>query len=433
MSEEKLVRGISRWDLLAIAINTIIGAGIFGLPAKAAALIGNYSLLALIACAGIFALIVLCFSEVASRFASTGGMYLYAREAFGAAVGFEVGWLYWIVRVTTLAANCNLLVSYLGFFHPQANQGGLRVLFISAVFLPIALVNFLGIRQTAIVTNIFTFGKILPLLIFISVGLFFAQPAQFTFPQTPQYESFAGAILLLVYAFSGFEATTILAGEAREPRRNLPFALLASLAIVAVLYILIMVVCIGVLPELAKSERPLADAAANFLGFWGASFITVGALISIMGNLNIGFLAASRIPYAMAEQKELPDFIGKTHEKFKTPHISLLITLIVILVLTIQSNFITALTIATITRLIVYATTCAALPVFRYRANAPQAEFTAPLGIIAAVLSLGLIVWLLTRVDFTKEGLTILLAAALGMLLYFTNSLYRKRLEKRNG
>lgn len=433
MGEEKLIRGISRWDLLAIAVNTIIGAGIFGLPAKAAALIGNYSLLALIACAGIFALIVLCFSEVASRFEATGGMYLYAREAFGAVVGFEVGWLYWIVRVTTAAANCNLLVSYLSFFYPSANQGKLRVLFITTIFLLIALVNFLGIRQSARLTNIFTLGKIAPLLIFISAGLFFIQPASFTFPQTVQHESFASAILILVYAFSGFEATTILAGEAREPRRNLPFALLVSLAIVAALYVLIMVVCIGVLPELAKSERPLADAAVNFLGFWGASFITVGAVISIMGNLNIGFLASSRIPYAMAEQKELPAFIGKTHEKFKTPHVSLVITLLVILVLTIQSNFITALTIATITRLMVYATTCAALLVFRFRENAPQAEFIAPFGMVAAVLSLGLIVWLLTRVDFTKEGLTILLAAAIGMVLYFASSLYRNHLEKRHG
>src|SRR5215204_3128320 len=116
MSEEKLVRGISRWDLTAIAINTIIGTGIFLLPAKVAGLIGNYSLFAFIACALIVALIVVCFAEVSSRFQATGGMYLYAKEAFGSAVGFEVGWLYWIVRVTTFAANCNALLMYLKFF-----------------------------------------------------------------------------------------------------------------------------------------------------------------------------------------------------------------------------------------------------------------------------------------------------------------------------
>jgi APA family basic amino acid/polyamine antiporter len=91
------------------------------------ALIGSYSLLAFVACAVIVGFIVLCFAEVASRFRETGGMYLYAREAFGSVVGFEVGWLYWIVRVTTFAANCNLLLAYLGFFVPTANEGVLRV------------------------------------------------------------------------------------------------------------------------------------------------------------------------------------------------------------------------------------------------------------------------------------------------------------------
>src|SRR5829696_5117243 len=113
MSEEKLVRGISRWDLTAIAVNTIIGTGIFLLPATVMGLIGNYSLFAFIVCALIAGLIVICFAEVSSRFEATGGMYLYAREAFGPAVGFEVGWLYWIVRVTTFAANCNAFLIYL--------------------------------------------------------------------------------------------------------------------------------------------------------------------------------------------------------------------------------------------------------------------------------------------------------------------------------
>ncbi|HXG84021.1 MAG TPA: amino acid permease, partial [Pyrinomonadaceae bacterium] len=133
MTDEKLVRGINRWDLTAIAVNTIIGTGIFILPARITRLIGSYSLLAFVACAVIVAFIVLCFAEVASRFSATGGMYLYAREAFGAAVGFEVGWLYWIVRVTTFATNCNALLIYIGFFFPAAVEGIWRVLIVSSV------------------------------------------------------------------------------------------------------------------------------------------------------------------------------------------------------------------------------------------------------------------------------------------------------------
>jgi len=206
----------------------------------------------------------------------------------------------------------------------------------------------------------------------------------------------------------------------------MPFALLTALGIVAVLFILIQIVAIGTLPELAKSDKPLADSAGVFMGAFGAAFITVGAIISILGNLNGGYLATTRIPFAMAEQKELPEFIGRTHENFKTPYVSILITAMVILVWTLLTSFLQAVAIATITRLMVYATTCAVLPVFRRREDVSKAEFTAPFGVGIAILSLILIVWLLTQVDYLKEGLPILAAIVIGLVLYFINSFFRK-------
>ena len=184
---EKLVRGLGRWDLAAIAVNTVIGTGIFILPARVTGLIGSYSLFAFLACAVIVGLIVVCFAEVSSRFESTGGMYLYAKEAFGSVVGFEVGWLYWIVRVATYAANCNALLIYLGFFFPEATSGAPRVAIICATVIGMTAVNILGIRESAWVTNIFTVGKIVPLLIFAAVGLFFISPQNFTFGEIPAY------------------------------------------------------------------------------------------------------------------------------------------------------------------------------------------------------------------------------------------------------
>lgn len=426
MAEEKLVRGIGRWDLTAIAINTIIGAGIFGLPSRVHALIGSYSLFAFILCALIIGLIVLCYAEVSSRFTSTGGPYLYAKEAFGSVVGFEVGWLYWIVRVTTFAANCNLFVTYLGFFIQDADKGALRIVFISLVLLVITTINLLGVRESTIATNIFTIGKIFPLLIFIAFGLFFIQPANFTFDVVPEYGTFSSAVLLLIYAFVGFEAAVIPAGETKDPEKNVPFAILVGLGVVAVLYLLIQIVSIGTLPGLAASQRPLADAATVFLGVFGAGFITVGALISIFGNLNVGVLSATRLLFGMSEQRELPPILARTHPQFKTPYVSILLTAAVVLVLAIQSSFVTALTIATITRLIVYATTCFALPAFRRRNDLPAAPFSAPLGVLAAVISLGLIVWLLTNVDFLKEGLAILIASGVGLLLYSASRFVRE-------
>lgn len=431
MTNEKLVRGISRWDLTAIAVNTIIGAGIFGLPSKVTALIGGYSLLAFVVCAVIVALIVLCFSEVGSRFQSTGGMYLYANHAFGSMIGFEVGWLYWVARVTTAAANTNLLVSYLGFFVPNANEGLPRILIISGVVLILTTVNFIGVRQSAILTNVFTIGKLVPLIIFVGVGLFFIQPGNISFGAVPESGAFASAVLILIYAFVGFEATAIPSGEVRNPGRSLPFALLVSLGVVAVLYILIQIVSLGTMPELANSERPLADAAQKFLGGFGASFIAVGAVISIFGNLNSGLLTASRLPFAMAERQELPGVLAKTHAKFKTPFISLLLTSIVILIFTIQSNFLTALTIATVTRLLVYATTCSALLVFRQRRDMPEAKFISPFGEVAALLSLGLIVWLLTNLK-ADELKNVAYAASAGLILYLLYRAFNKPKEKQS-
>lgn len=427
MTEEKLVRGIGRWDLAAITINTIIGAGIFGLPAKVYSLIGPYSIFAFIACAAIIGILVLCYAEVSSRFSTTGGPYLYAREAFGPIVGFEVGWLYWIVRVATFAANCNLFVTYLGFFDSRFDQPAFRIATIFAVVVVLAAINILGVRQTAIASNLFTAGKLLPLLVFSFIGIFFVNPDNFRFDLIPEYGSFSNAVLLLIYAFVGFEVAVVLGGETRDPQSSLPFALLVAVTVVAVLYILIQIVSIGTLPGLAASERPLADAAANFLGVFGAGFITIGALISILGNLNVGILGSTRLLFAMSERGDLPGFLSAVHDRFRTPHISIALTIFAMLLLTLYSSFLSALAIATITRLLVYATTCAALPVFRRRGHAPPARFKAPAGIAAAAVSLLLIGWLLTRVDLQKEALPISVAAIIGLGVFGIHRLLQSR------
>ena len=419
MSEEKLVRGIGRWDLTAIAINTIIGAGIFGLPSKVHALIGSYSLWAFIACAFIIGIVVICYAEVSSRFTATGGPYLYAKEAFGPVVGFEVGWLYWLVRVTSFAANCNLFVTYVGFFTPLSDNSTIRMGIIAAIVILLTVVNLIGVRQSAQATNFFTVGKLLPLFVFAIAGLFFIEPANFTFGDPPGYDAFSAAVLLLIYAFLGFENAVIPAGETKDPQKSVPFAIIVGLAVVAFVYILIQVVAIGTLPGLAQSERPLADAASNFLGIYGAAFITIGALVSILGNLNTSLLGSTRLLFAMGEQRELPAILASTHPKYRTPFFSTLFTAVVVLVLTIYSSFLSALAIATITRLLVYATTCLALPIFRRRKDMPAPGFRAPLGVLASVLSVGLILWLLAFVDLRKEALPVLITAAAGLALYF--------------
>jgi APA family basic amino acid/polyamine antiporter len=208
----------------------------------------------------------------------------------------------------------------------------------------------------------------------------------------------------------------------------LPRALLIAILVVATLYIMIQVVCVGTLPGLAQSQKPLADAGSQFLGAAGGAIISAGAIISIMGNLNILLLSGSRLTFAMSEQKQLPSFLGTIHRQFFTPWVSILITAGLMLFLTLKSSFVAALTISAIARLATYGATCLALPVFRARREVPRAMFRLPGGVIIAILSLLLIVWLLLNAPFNEVRATTYAAAA-GLLIYLAYWLYKKRVN----
>ena len=428
VSDEGLIRGIRRWDLVAVTINGIIGAGIFGLPSKVYGLIGGYSLIAFVVCALVVMLIILCFAEVGSRFDETGGPYLYAREAFGSTVAFEVGWLIWLARLTAFAANCNLMVSYLSFFWPPANSGMIRAAIILVVVLSLTGLNVAGVRQATVANNIFTVGKLVPMLIFIAIGLFFLNPHAYAFGPRPSTGAFSQSVLLLLYAFTGFEMAVIPAGEIRDPQKHLPRALFLAMAVIATTYILIQVVCIGTLPGLANSTKPLADAGSRFMGTAGGAIISAGAIISVAGNLNITVLSASRIPFAIAEQRQLPSIFARVHRRYFTPYVSIVITSVLMLALTLKSSFVAALTVSTIARLVAYAVTCAALPVLRKRKDAPAAAFRLAAGPIIAVAALILSAWLLMN-STLNEAIATAIAASVGLMIYLFYRFYRSKVS----
>jgi amino acid transporter len=375
------------------------------------------------------ALIVLCFAEVGSRFSDTGGPYLYAREAFGSVAGFEVGWLVWLARLTAFSANCNLLIDYLGYFHPGIGAGWLRAVAITAVVVAITSVNVTGVRNAALFSDVFTVGKLIPLVLFIGAGLFFLNPGNFSAPAAPEVSSFSKSVLLLVYAFTGFEMAMIPAGETRDPRRNVPFALLISLVVVALVYILVQAVCIGTYPGLAASQRPLAGASELFMGPAGASVVTAGVAVSIIGNLIVVVLSAARLPFAMAGAGELPKFFAATHARFHTPHVAIIVTAALMLALTLSSKFISSLTVSVIARLLAYITTCAALIVLRRRDEREmrfKAQFKTPAGIAVSIAALGLSAWLLAHSSL-REARDTALAALAGLLIYGAYKLFRRK------
>lgn len=415
-TQENLVRGIRRWDLVALVVNSVIGAGIFGLPGTVYKTTGTFSLLAFVVCAAVVVLLVLCFAEVTSRFSHTGGPYLYAREVFPPVLAFQVGWLLWLTRLTAFAAISNLLVTYLAYFWPEATSDVWRPAILTAVVLSLMTVNIVGVRSSAIFSNVFTVGKMVPLLLFIAVGMCFVDGERFTVEPRPEFGEFSAAVLLLIYAFTGFEIPVIAAGEVTDPRRNFPFALLAGIVVVVLVYVLIQIVCIGTLPELASSKRPLADAASRMLGSAGASIITLGALISMTGTLSATLLAGSRMPFALAEQRQLPHWLMRTHPRFHTPHVSIVLSASLILVIAFSGTFEHTATLSAIARLFTYAATCVALILLRRRSEQP-ADFQVPGGVAIAAASLALIGWLLYNVAWDK-ALYMCVAVAAGVVLW---------------
>src|SRR5262245_45476787 len=411
-----LLRKVRRWDLVALLLNSVIGSGIFGLPGRAYALANVYSLLAYLICAVIVLLVVLCFAEVSSRFKETGGLYAYARATFGSFVGFEIGWLAWLTRLTAFAALCNLFVDYLGYFLPASATGTGRAVVMVLVVSGLAVLNLLGVRLASLFGNVFTIGKTVPLILLVVAGFFFIDPQRFSPAFTPSYAQFSASVLLLVFAFTGFEIIVIPAGEARNPQRDMPFALLVGITIVVLLYLAIQAVCIGTLPELGKSPRPLAEAGARIFGATGAAIISLGALISMLGTMNAIMLASPRLLFAMAEQRQLPLFVAATHKRFHTPHVAILLSAAPMLALCLSGSFASSAILSTIIRLTTYAMTCAALPLLRRRKGESPA-FVAPGGRVVSVLSLLLILWLYSSTSW-PEARQAVIAAGVGLVLY---------------
>lgn len=417
-SPSGLLRGISRFDFIALIINITIGAGILGLPARLYALVGTWSLLAYGVSAAVVTLIILCFAEVSSRFSGTGGPYLYSRVAFGPLVGFEVGWLFWLSRVASFASICNLFVSYAALFRPQLAEGWERAGLMTTLVAGLATLNYIGVQRSARVNTIFTVSKLVVIGAFAVFGLLFIDPAAFRFPGVPDYAPFSQAVLLLIFTFSGFDVAAIPSGEVQQPQRTVPVALLVSIGTVAVLFMAVQVVCIGTLPNLAQSERPLSDAAGQFVGPAGALFITIVALLTALGTLHALMLTGPRLLFAMAEQQQLPGWLARTHPRFRTPYVAILITATSQLLLAVTGTFLYALTLSTLIRLSYFALTCAALPVLRQRQDVPSAQFRVAGGWLVSGLAFLLCGWLLSN-SSGREARDVAIAGAVGLLIYW--------------
>ncbi|HLO06829.1 MAG TPA: APC family permease, partial [Terriglobales bacterium] len=363
-----LVRAIGRWSLAALVVNSIIGSGIFGLPSDVARLIGRSSPWAVLLAGAAAGVIMACFAEVASQFTQAGGPYLYARAAFGRFVGIEMGWMLWLVRLAAPAATSNLFVVYCGEFWPHAREPLPRFLILTFLYGVLTLINYRGVRASTQVSNVFTVAKLVPLFLVAIAGSFYLLTGH---PAAPELTGGAGAgawlkaCLLLVFAYGGFETALTPLSEAKNPRRDAAFALFTALITCTLLYSAIQWVVVGILPDPAHSERPLADVARLVFGSGGAAFVSVGALVSVVGYLSANMLGVPRITFALAENGDFPSIFAAIHSRFRTPYFSILAFALLSWLLALFGSFTWNATLSAVARLLYYGLVCAALPVLR--------------------------------------------------------------------
>ncbi len=402
-----------------MSINGVIGSGVYLLPAAAAAFLGPASLWAVPLAGAAVLLLALCFAEAGSHFDEPGAAYIYTREAFGEFAGFQVGWMTWLARLASAAALLNGFVQALTYVLPGALEGATRV---GAIVLPptfFCLVNVVGVQYAARLEVGLAIAKTLPLVFLIVVGIP-AVDGSLIFPMnTPDTASVGAASLLLLYAYAGFENTAAAAGEFKNPKRDVPFALFTVIGAVTLLYTLIQLVALGTLPDLATRAEgaPLADAAAIIVGVWAGLLMTLGATLSIGGNVGNTMLVGSRYLYSLANSGFGPQIFARVHPRFQTPVWAILTHASITAVLALSGSFVQLALLSIVARLATYIGTAAAVPVLRRKFAAREQTIVLPGGATIPVLALLVCVAFLASTA-TENLVAGLIALALGTTVY---------------
>ena len=415
----ELKKEIGQLGFGAIALNGTIGAGIFALPAIAVGRAGLFSPWIYVACGILIMAIVFVFARVASYFSDTGGPVTYATRAFGPFAGFQAGWLLTLSRAAAFAANAHLMVTYAGWFWPPLTDGTWHLLAVAAVCVLLTVVNLIGVRQGMLAIFALTVLKLLPLLLLAFLGISQINPGIFTGAEIPPLDSLGETMLIIFYAFVGFESAVIPAGEARNAKRDIPLALVRTILAITVFYFLIQVVTISVAPDIASSKTPLADVAQILMGTAGAAILTLGAVFSITGNLTSSMLSAPRMLYAMGRLGSLPTWFGTIHPRFQTPANAIIFYAGFSIVLALSGGFVWLAAMSTVVRLMVYVMCIATLPVLHRKIGEYEGQFRLFGGMSIPVLALLISVWLMTHASlksWVATGVFMLLGSVLYMV-----------------
>ena len=428
--DHQLVRGIGIPALTANIVSSTIGAGIFVIPAAVARGLGPAAPLAFVCCAIAMVLFVTCFAIAGSRVSLTGGLYAYVEVAFGRYVGFLAGMLYFLTALGAVAGVVNVLANSVALVVPFLGSPVMRIIVMLAVYGSLVLINILGVREGAGAVTVITVAKLLPLLLFICVGIFFIHPSNLAWSGWPGSKSLGDAVILLIFAFVGIEVALIPSGEVKNPARTVPRSAYLALVITTVIYIFIQVVGEGTLgADLANHpDAPLAESAATFLGNLGRTILLVGATVSAFGFVTSDILSSPRMIFAFGRDGALPQFFAHVHPRYRSPDIAIITYAVLAFALSISGTFEKLAVLSNVAVLLMYLLCCAAcwfLVRRDVRADGAQ-PFNFPGMQIMPVLAIIAIVWILTSAtihQFLVTGIVLALAS----IMYFVRVQLRQK------
>lgn len=394
-----LRRDIRFFGAAFLVLNAMIGAGIFALPGTVAANAGLLSPWLFLLVGVAFLAVVLTFAELASYFDRSGGPVLYATEAFGPLAGFSTGWVLFLSRMTAFAANANVMATYLGSMHPWFASSFSRAAIITILTLGLMWANVLGVKDGVRTMGVFTFLKLTPLLLLVLIGLPQVTGTTLIPSAALGIEDLGGTTLLLIYAYVGFEALAVTAGETSKPRSTLPAALVRTVIGTGLLYFVIVLVFVAVIPASDYADATLVDVGRELAGPVGAIAITLAAVFSIGGNCAGSMLSAPRLIFSLAENRLLPQWFGHIHARYATPDRAILIMGGMALVFALSGSFTQLAIASSLSRLLAYMLSIASLPVIRRRADAATRAQAYRLkgGYLIPAAGFGICLWLLTQ------------------------------------
>ena len=416
-----LSRELGTRQLAAGIFNYVVGSGIFALPAIAMGMLGPAAPVAYIACAVLMGLVVLCFAEAGSRVVVSGGPYAYVEVALGPFIGFIAGALNYLTQIAATSAVTAFFAASVARLAGADGSKPFLVTLVIATLAVLAAVNYRGVRTGARVLEVVTVAKLVPLLAFVGIGVFFIAGSNLVWTSVPSVRETLGAAGILIFAFAGIEGALVPSGEVKDPHRTVPRAAFLALGLVTLLYIAVHLVAQGILgADLANDKvTPLATATARFAGATGFTLMVVTASISMLGHMSGAILAAPRMLLAFGRDGFLPRWFASVHSRYRTPHVAILFHATLLAAVALSGTFVQLAILANVAVLSLYLLCAIAAGVLWKRDVRQSGEpFKAPGGPLVPVLASVAILWLLWATVTKREFIALAVVVGLAVVIY---------------